>query len=181
MKTTTVIFLFIISFSCFTSCESDNSNSVKLLIENNDTLRMQRKNNILTFVDCIASNGQVENNSIGFGGGQSASYNCFLELNKIASDQDLIVLTQHLKPTVRCYAFWALCKRKYKDIRTVLTPMLKDTASIHYQSGCIVMGDNVVNFCLDILTPEMIDNNCFKLSDNEVQKLRPGYVELKIK
>jgi len=54
---------------------------VKLLTENNDTLRMQRKNNILTFVDCIASNGQFENNSIGFGGGQSASYNCFLELN----------------------------------------------------------------------------------------------------
>jgi hypothetical protein len=181
MKTTTVIFLSIISFSCFTSCDRDNSHSEKQHLVSSDTVRIKKKNDILSFVDCIASVGQVENKSVGFGGGQSDSYNCFIELNKIASDNDLIMLTQHLKPSVRCYAFWALCKRNYKDIRIVLTPMLKDTASINYQSGCIVMGSNVVNFCLDILTPEMIDNECLKFSDSDVQKLRPGYVELNLK
>jgi hypothetical protein len=78
----------------------------------------------------------------------------FEKLIKIATDSELIALTDHPKSNVKVYAFWALARRSYKGIKLVLEKKLNDTTSIEYTSGCVSNTDKVNAMCLKILTPD---------------------------
>lgn len=113
---------------------------------------------VSTLVDQIAQSG-----SLGFD--QDAQYQRFLKLNESATDDELILLTDHAVPAVRGYAFWALAKRNYPDLRSIFVAHRDDKASVFQKNGCMVGNESVISFMKQVVTPYMYDLNCMKLDD----------------
>ncbi len=55
--------------------------------------------------------------SLGFD--QDAQYSHFVILNNVSTEEELVVLTSNDSPAVRGYAFWALAKRDYIDLKSI--------------------------------------------------------------
>ena len=123
-------------------------------------------------VNQIVQYKTVQDERIGFAAAKSKVYQAFEKLSKIASNRELVQLTEHPTPNVRVYAFWALATKYYKAIKEVLEKRIKDVAMVEYQSGCITSNIQVNQFYLDILTPQQVDLYCIKLSKEEVEKYK---------
>ena len=56
----------------------------------------------------------------------------YVNLLKVATNEDLVHLTYHEKPIVRCYAFTGLAERNYPKIRDVFFDHINDTTQTVY-------------------------------------------------
>ena len=54
----------------------------------------------------------------------------FQELLDIASDKDLVDLTDHKDPTIRCYAFRGLAERNYPKVKDIFANHMNDLAIV---------------------------------------------------
>jgi hypothetical protein len=68
---------------------------------------------------------------------------------------------------VRCYAFQALASKK-TDVFPILLQHLADTAQVSTHSSCIISSIKAGDYFIDVVTPNHIDLNCYKL--NEAQQ-----------
>ncbi len=113
---------------------------------------------VISIVDKIAEVG-----SIGFD--HDTQYSRFLQLNEIATMEDLVTLTDDDSPAVRGYAFWALAKRNYPDLKTIFLAHLDDRTTVLQRNGCMVGKESVISFMKQVVTPYMYDYDCMKLDD----------------
>ena len=131
-----------------------------------DTTEVRKS--ILRIAAKISKYKTVDDRAVGFAGNMTEQYKRFNSLTQVATDKELIILTDHKSEKVRAYAFWASAKRNYTDIKTILEKHLGDTSRFDYYSGCMYTPQKVNYFFLDVLTPNNIDPYCFKLTSNEI-------------
>src|SRR5690606_8132332 len=72
-----------------------------------------------------------------YSGNRPKQWDNFEKLKKIASNEELIALTNHPNGVVRCYSFWALSHRKNVDLFSIVKNHLRDYEIIKTQFGCI--------------------------------------------
>lgn len=96
---------------------------------------------------------------------ENHQYNRFLKLHQLASDDELVELTNHDSPAVRGYAFWALAKNHYPDLKNIFVDHLEDTDAVVQRNGCMVVKESVISFMKQVATPYMYDRACKKLDD----------------
>ena len=111
---------------------------------------------VLDLVEQIAQSG-----SLGFD--HDTQYDRFLDLNSLATDNELLMLTDHDSPAVRGYAFWALAKRNYASLESIFIAHLEDQSPVLQKNGCMVGNESVISFKRQVVTPYMYDLDCMKL------------------
>jgi hypothetical protein len=95
------------------------------------------------------------------------SFNSFVKSSGI---KDLLILTNHKKPNIRCYAFYGLVKRNYFGVKEIFKDHVSDSAVVLVMKAGLCSADKqtVVRFMLDKLHPESLDR--YKLSRPEFDK-----------
>ena len=111
----------------------------------------------------VLSEQIADSGSLGFD--HDAQYNRFVKLTTSATDEELVLLTDHTSPAVRGYAFWALAKRKYADLKSIFVAHLDDKSPVLQKNGCMVGNESVISFMRQVVTPYMYDPDCMKLDD----------------
>ena len=91
--------------------------------------------------DEIAKDNVVKGPAVGVSGERTAQWERFEKLKSQASDKQLLALTRHDNPTVRCYAFAAIVDRGTYDAFPILLEHLHDSVQVMVLNGCI--GENV--------------------------------------
>ncbi|MFK7907830.1 MAG: hypothetical protein AB8B69_22050, partial [Chitinophagales bacterium] len=81
--------------------------------------------------------------SIGYSAVTSPQWIAFKELKEVALEEELILLTDHKSPAVRCYAFQVLVDKQSENTFEILKKHLKERASVETMHGCIVMREMV--------------------------------------
>jgi cell division protein FtsL len=95
-----------------------------------DSLKVRKS--ILALANKISKYKTIDDGAIGYAGEMSQQYKQFKNLLEIATDNELIILTDNKNENVRVYSFWALAKRSYKGITTILEKHLHDSAKIDF-------------------------------------------------
>lgn len=101
----------------------------------------------------ISKLDRVSGSAVSIDGHRPEQYDNFELLQREASVPELITLTYHPSPVVRCYSFWALHNQQYDDLFTVLLDHISDTATTETQFGCIVGREKVADFMINLMTP----------------------------
>ncbi|MCB0431475.1 MAG: hypothetical protein KDD54_15280 [Flavobacteriales bacterium] len=106
----------------------------------------------------------------GLGAKSSRQFQRYQRLITIASDDELIRLTDHANPAVRCYAFQGLARRGNKHVYDILMKHLDDGDLVEYACGCMTSELPVGHVFLDIVQNGGVDTTTFQL--NEQQRLK---------
>lgn len=97
--------------------------------------------------------GTLTGSAVGYSARKPEQWDNFMDLKNTASDQELIVLTNHPSTVVRCYAFDLLRKKRHKKVLEILKNHLKDTSFVFTQFGCIGGGSRVSDYMLRSVNP----------------------------
>lgn len=95
----------------------------------------------------------------------------FEELQKSATREELIALTNHPNGVVRCYSFWALSYNKNADLFGIVKEHLNDDELISTLFGCIGGQEKVGDFFIQVMTPQYIDLDSGKMNSKEIKEL----------
>ena len=166
LQTLTIILTTSILFACEGHERTKEIVQTKTISINLDTLPDIKK-----IVDYIAEGNSVESSHIGYGGIPSDQYAKYEQLKKVSTVKQLTALTDHKNSAVRCYAFQALASKKADNVFTVLLKHLHDTSSVYTQSGCVGMTYFSGDYFIDVVTPDYIDPDVYKLNQKERQTL----------
>jgi len=98
---------------------------------------------------------------MGHGTHKSEQYLRYKRLSEIASNEQLIVLTDHSSPVVRCYAFDALSKRNIPDYYKIIKRHFSDT-------------DQVSQINYDMINDAPVGVYLHGVFSSYLQKLEPG-------
>jgi hypothetical protein len=104
-------------------------------------------------------------------GTRPLQYDNFAELQKKATKDELIELTNHPNGVVRCYAFWALSYDTSANLFPIVINHISDTTSVKTQFGCIGSREKIGDFFIDVVTPQYIDLNSKKLTTTAYEYL----------
>ena len=96
------------------------------------------KPNLKKLVSDIASYGRVEFGPVGYQATTTKQYDRYLKLLSIATDSQLVVLTDHPSATVKVYAASILCVRKYEKFDKIYNKLINNRQFFSLASGCIV-------------------------------------------
>ena len=164
MKQSLTIIIFILGLTLY-SCDSKHSksNADRPVVHQPST----KGGNIETIVTQIESGNRVESSHLGVGGSPSSQWELYQQLKNSTSIDQLISLTNHKNGAVKCYAFQALASKKSDKLFPILLRHLYDTSSVETQSGCIVMTELVGDYFLNVVTPNYIDLEVYKLNESE--------------
>ena len=83
---------------------------------------------------------------VGFTGHVSPQYSRFVRMNELATDTELIRLTNHQSVNVRAYAMWALAKRQHPRLKALINSKITDTALLDHFAGCLIMNESINSF-----------------------------------
>src|SRR5688572_25066951 len=72
-----------------------------------------------SLVNKMEDYGRIDSRAIGFEGKYTEQYSRFIKLSEKATDDELLILTEHKHAAIRGYAFWALAKRHYQDLHMI--------------------------------------------------------------
>lgn len=124
---------------------------------------------VIEIADSIANENILTSDAVGYSGMRPKQWDRFEKLKNIALTAELVQLTEYNNSVVRCYAFQALAGRKDVDIIPILINHLHDTASLETFRGCIKSSEMVGDYFIDVVTPQYIDLNLYKLNDKQRQ------------
>lgn len=161
--------ILVISILLF-SCTGQESKKETILTET-EYLKFDTTESIEEIVSAIEEGGCIESAHIGIAGSPSEQYARYELLKKIATIEELTILTSHKNSAVRCYAFQALAAKNGKNIFNVLLNHLHDTCSILIRSSCLGLDCFVGDYFIDVVTPGYIDQSLYKLNQKEQQIL----------
>jgi hypothetical protein len=116
------LILVIILFGLF-SCKTNNA--IKIRKE------------VSALANKIASDKIVYGPNVGYGGQEPKQWVYFLQLRSLASENELIKLTENSNPVIRCYAFKALVMNKSSKAFEILFKHLTDNSKVDTFYGCI--------------------------------------------
>lgn len=105
---------------------------------------------IYEIVEKIAEVNIVMDKAVGYSGERPEQYDNFIELKTKATRDELIGLTDHENPTVRCYAFWALTDDNTVEILPIIISHINDNEYVTAQFGCIGYSERVGDFFIRI-------------------------------
>lgn len=114
---------------------------------------------------------QVMSSAVYYEGMRPAQYDNFTELQKQATEDELLELVNHPNGVVRSYAFWALSYKTSTNLLPIVIKHISDTASVTTQFGCIRSREQVGDFFINVVTPEYVDLNSKKLTSAEYEYL----------
>ena len=116
----------------------------------------QLRPEIQNLVTEISDYGGLTSEFIGYAGNQSPQYLRCMLLDSIATESELIFLTEHKSPVVRCAAFPSLCKKNVELSTQILYKHLFDNKIVLVQSGCVgsdrSVADDFIGSYIYILT-----------------------------
>jgi hypothetical protein len=98
---------------------------------------------VLNLRDTIAKFNEVQDSHIGYAGSPSEQYGNYEKLLKIASDNELYMLTKDTNYSVATYAAFGLIERDNPLFIDVFEHFLKDDKKVNTMKGCIVGSDLV--------------------------------------
>jgi len=90
-------------------------------------------------ISALDNTDDLESAAIGITGEKTLSYAYFERLTEIASDSFLLNLTYNTNPKLRVYAMWGLVKNNKSLALSQLSRFKKDTNSLTYCSGCLIL------------------------------------------
>jgi hypothetical protein len=111
--------------------------------------------------------GEITGSAVGYSGGKPKQWDNFTDLKKNATDQELLLLTEHPNPVVKCYAFELLVKKRNKNSFNILKNNLKDTTSVSTQYGCIGSMTRVNDYFIESMSRPYPDNEYLTKSDKK--------------
>ena len=166
MKTVRNILTIILTASILIACNrqkcSDKCIEIKTISNFlNSTPELKK------IVNSIEKGNRVESSHIGYAGSPSSQWKRYEQLKKIATSDQLVALTEHKNPAVRCYAFQALAASHSDKTFEVLLKHLNDTTVVETQFGCIVTEILTGDYFIDVLTPDYIETDVYKLNTTE--------------
>jgi len=159
----TVLIILVICFfaSNWTTCNSKNHQITLDDLELAESTPAQcsdsfmRQITLRQIVNRISVYETLDGNAVSIDSHQSQQYKEFLHLSKIASEEDLVRLTQHKNGNVKAYAFEALCDRNSSLCKKVFEQHLNDKTKIREFSGCIQLEKSINIFYFQLLSSKM--------------------------
>lgn len=127
-----------------------------------------RTNKIVKKIEKI---NELMSSAVYYAGTRPKQWDNFEELEKTASKEELLELTNHPNGVVRSYSFWALSHKKDIDLFSIVKNHLQDTELINTQFGCIGGLEMVGDFFINIMTPQYVDLNSDKMNSSELTEL----------
>jgi hypothetical protein len=162
MNTIKIIFLIVVLCSC------NGQKNIDIGKNSNDLLEESNSNqNLLTILKDIEEINRVGDRIVSLQG-EELDYD--VELKKVASTEQLIGLTNHKNPAVRCYAFKALSKNHSDIVFQVLLNHLNDTLNVHVVNGCIGKNQKVSEFFIETVSNKT-ETDMYKLDKTERKTL----------
>ena len=102
-------------------------------------------------------------------------YKLYQKLNKKATDEELMLLTNDNSKTVVLYSFLILYSRKYNNLKEVFINHITDTSEVWIAGGCTSSITRINIFMLRQLNPAFMDSRQPYLKqeeyDNYIKKL----------
>lgn len=161
-------FITIIIISILFACCTQNENVLKA--EASTDINLNNFSKLKKIVRNIEKENRIESSHIGEGGNPSKQWNNYEELKQNASVEQLIALTDHKNAAVRCYAFQGLASIKSNKLFPVLIKHLNDTSLVETQSGCLIMTQFVGDYFIEVVTPNFVEIDIYKL--NQIEKIK---------
>jgi hypothetical protein len=158
----TIIFTASFLIACKRQTPISTTVEQKPVLNNLDTIP-----DLKEIVNAIAKGNSVESSHIGYGGVPSKQWERYEQLKNKATDAELVTLTDHRNPAVRCYAFQALAAKQSDQTFKVLLKHLNDASVVSTQSGCIVMDQLVGDYFADVVNPDYAEDGVYKLHKKE--------------
>ena len=118
-------------------------------------------------VSKIAAVNELMGSAVYYEGRRPKQFDYFVELEKTASKQELLALTDYPNAVVRCYACWALTHDSTVDLFPVIIRHLNDDSLVFTQFGCIGSSQAAGDFFIELVTPELIDLEAKKLPEEK--------------
>jgi hypothetical protein len=118
---------------------------------------------ILKLIREIATDNVLKSDGVGYEGIRTDQWKRYETLKSNATDNELKELSNNINTVVRCYSFQALASRKV-DVFPILLQHLSDTAKVTTFMGCIISSEKSGDYFADVVTPEYIDLDCYKLN-----------------
>lgn len=156
MRPFAILIILTLPLSCFGQFPFDNSKISK------------KTQKIVTAIEKV---NVVMSSAVYYEGIRPRQYDHFTKLQKCATQNELIELTNHANGVVRCYAFWALSYDPSANLLPILVHHIPDTAAVDTQFGCIGGMSLVGDFLIDIVTPQHVDLRSKKLTPAEFEYL----------
>ena len=100
-------------------------------------------------------------------GGITEQWARFEKLKNRASDDELIILTNHESAVVKCYSFMALVERKHELTFQILIAHILDQQKIHRSIGCVFDEMTIGQFYLNTATPNVRELSGYELNENQ--------------
>lgn len=125
----------------------------------------------IALADSLALVNQVHGPYVGFDGATTPQYQHFVTLSQTASDLELLELCDHENAVVRAYAFWALARRQYAGLDSVLLAHARDEDLISEIQGGVINRIPVIEFMQWIVRPDMMDGSGTKLDPEVLQRV----------
>jgi hypothetical protein len=166
LQTLTFILTASILFACGGQKRTD-----KIVEQNPVSINLDTLPDLKKIVDGIEKGNRVESSHIGEGGSPSKQWDKYEQLKKVATIDQLVALTDHRNSAVRCYAFQALAAKHSDKVFSILLKHINDTSVIHTQSGCIGMTQYTGDYFVDVVTPNYVEIDIYKLNKTEKKTL----------
>lgn len=166
LQTLTFILTASILFACSGQERIDKITEQKPISINLDTLPDLKK-----IVDGLEIGNNVEASHIGEGSTPSKQWEKYEQLKKIATIDQLVALTDYKNSAVRCYAFQALATKRSDKLFPVLLKHLNDTSRVSTLRGCIGMTELTGDYFVEVVTPNYIEVDIYKLNQTEKKTL----------
>jgi hypothetical protein len=149
--------ILILLFATLISCNTKTKPSVKAEVYRLDSIQ-KIVNNL--------GDGNIIGDNIGIAG-STYRFDLYKQLNKIATTNELITLTNHGNPAVRIYSFRALASRRSDKVFEILLNHINDTMHVVSVSGCTGMTETVRHNLIKIVKGENGDSDRYKLTERQ--------------
>jgi hypothetical protein len=120
-----------------------------------------------TIVSKIEKENMLMGSAVGNAGVRPKQFDNFTELQRKATKFELQELTNHPNGVVRCYSFWALTYDTSINLLPIIIKHIPDDENVSTMFGCIVSGEKVGDFFINLVTPNYVDINSKKLDSSQ--------------
>lgn len=124
----------------------------------------------------IASDSLVESEYIGALGSLSAQYARFTQILAVASDTQLMDLTDHASPAVRLYAYYGLTWKNPQLLVEAFRNHLDDSARVKTINGCLLFESTVFVEAINWAEAHLVRGNPKGLSKEEKAFIHGQYM-----